>query len=158
MTRLFLSGPSAGAVARLFEGSILDAVVVSDRIGAASGVKMSYSAWTKGSAALLLAIRAVARREGVEAVLLEEWQISQPALLERTLAAGHDAGKKGWRWVAEMEEIAAMFGAAGLPEGFHAAAAEIFRRSPRLETVEDREAVLEQVLDSLSARACEEPQ
>jgi hypothetical protein len=35
---------------------------------------------------------------------------------------------KGWRWVGEMEEIAATFGAAGQPEGFHQAAAEIFRR------------------------------
>jgi hypothetical protein len=29
-----------------------------------------------------------------------------------------------------MEEIAATFGAAGLPEGFHRAAAEIYARSP----------------------------
>ena len=32
-----------------------------------------------------------------------------------------------------MEEIAATFAAAGLPGGFHEAAAEIFRRSPREE-------------------------
>jgi 3-hydroxyisobutyrate dehydrogenase-like beta-hydroxyacid dehydrogenase len=149
MARLYLSGSSASAVASLFEDSILEAVVVSDRIGAASAVKMGYSAWTKGSAALLLAIRAVARREGVEAKLLEEWRISQPALHERTLAAGRDAGRKGWRWVAEMHEIAAMFGAAGLPEGFHRAAAEIFERAPRLEDVEDAEAALERVLEEL---------
>ncbi len=30
-----------------------------------------------------------------------------------------------------MEEIAASMAAAGLPEGFHQAAAEIFRRTPR---------------------------
>jgi hypothetical protein len=30
-----------------------------------------------------------------------------------------------------MEEIAASFGAAGLPEGFHRAAATIYARSPR---------------------------
>jgi Domain of unknown function (DUF1932) len=35
--------------------------------------------------------------------------------------------------VAEMEEIAASMAAAGLPDGFHQAAAEIFRRSPRAE-------------------------
>ncbi len=157
MARLYLSGISAGAIARLFEGSMLTAIVVSDRIGAASAMKMSYSAWTKGSAALLLAIRAAARREGVEAELLEEWRTSQPALQERTLAAGQDAGKKGWRWVAEMEEIAAMFDADGLPAGFHAAAAEIFRRSPRLETVDDLGAVLEEVLDTLTALPREEP-
>jgi Domain of unknown function (DUF1932) len=39
---------------------------------------------------------------------------------------------KGWRWVAEMEEIAGSMTAAGLPSGFHQAAAEIFRRQPRI--------------------------
>ena len=38
------------------------------------------------------------------------------------------AEKKGWRWVGEMEEIAATFEANGLPGGFHHAAAEVFRR------------------------------
>jgi hypothetical protein len=40
---------------------------------------------------------------------------------------------KGWRWEAEMTEIAAAMAAAGLPDGFHLAAADIFRRSPRRE-------------------------
>ena len=39
------------------------------------------------------------------------------------------AAAKGWRWVAEMEEIAASMAAAGLPPGFHQAAAEIFDRA-----------------------------
>ncbi len=38
------------------------------------------------------------------------------------------AAAKAWRWVAEMEEIAATFEAAGLPDGFHRAAAEVYRR------------------------------
>jgi hypothetical protein len=45
-----------------------------------------------------------------------------------------------------MEEIAATMGAAGLPEGFHQAAAEIYRRSPH-----DAGAGLDAVLDALSA-------
>jgi hypothetical protein len=36
--------------------------------------------------------------------------------------------KKAWRFVGEMEEIAATLAAAGLPDGFHQAAAEIYRR------------------------------
>ena len=35
---------------------------------------------------------------------------------------------KGWRWVGEMRSP--MFTAARLPDGFHRAAAEIYRRSP----------------------------
>jgi hypothetical protein len=55
--------------------------------------------------------------------------MSQPALAGRLAGAADSAAKKGWRWIAEMEEIAATMGAAGLPAGFHEAAAEIYRRS-----------------------------
>jgi hypothetical protein len=96
---------------------------------AASAVKMAYASWTKGSAALLLAARALARAEGVEDTLLAEWDISQPGLTERSARAAGSAAAKGWRWVAEMEEIAAAIAAAGLPDGFHLAAAEIYRRA-----------------------------
>jgi hypothetical protein len=94
---------------------------------------MAYASWTKGSAALLLAARSLARAEGVEDVLAAEWTLSQPGLADRSEGAARSATTKGWRWVAEMEEIAASMAAAGLPDGFHQAAAEIFRRSPRAE-------------------------
>jgi Domain of unknown function (DUF1932) len=77
------------------------------------------------------AARALARAEGVEPVLLDEWGISQPGLEARSAGASEAAAAKGWRWVAEMGEIAAAMAAAGLPEGFHRAAAEIYRRAPR---------------------------
>jgi 3-hydroxyisobutyrate dehydrogenase-like beta-hydroxyacid dehydrogenase len=130
-TRLYLSGRRASEVRRLFEGTNLEARLV-DRdpaVGAASAVKMAYASWTKGSAALLLAARALARAEGVEEVLLAEWAISQPGLADRSVGSARSAAAKGWRWVAEMEEIAATMAAAGLPDGFHLAAAEIYRRS-----------------------------
>ena len=125
--RLYLSGDRAGEVRALFEGTAVDARLVAPP-GTASAVKMAYASWTKGSAALLLAARALARAEGVEAALLEEWGISQPGLERRSAAAAGSAAAKGWRWVAEMEEIAATMAAAGLPEGFHQAAAEIYGR------------------------------
>ena len=125
-TRLYLSGPRAAEVQALFGGTDVDARVVPPP-GTASAVKMAYASWTKGSAALLLAARALARAEGVEPVLLEEWGMSQPGLEKRWDAADRSAAAKGWRWVAEMEEIAATMAAAGLPEGFHQAAAEIYR-------------------------------
>jgi 3-hydroxyisobutyrate dehydrogenase-like beta-hydroxyacid dehydrogenase len=122
-TRLYLSGERAADVAELFNGSALDARVVSN----ASGVKMAYAAWTKGTAAMLLAIRELARREGVEKTLLAEWDLSLPELRERYERAERSAAAKGWRWVGEMEEIAAAFEADGLPGGFHRAAAEVYR-------------------------------
>ena len=124
-TRLYLSGASGPR--ELFAGSIVDARVVSDEVGAASAVKMAYAAWTKGTAALLLAIRELARTERVEEALLEEWALSLPELRDRYRRAAHSADAKGWRWVGEMEEIAAAFEAAALPDGFHRAAAEVYR-------------------------------
>jgi 3-hydroxyisobutyrate dehydrogenase-like beta-hydroxyacid dehydrogenase len=127
--RLYLSGTRAGEVLRLFAGTEVDARVVDGEPGGASAVKMAYASWTKGSAALLLAARALARAEGVEEALLAEWGISQPGLEGRSARSAGAAAAKGWRWVAEMEEIAATMAAAGLPDGFHLAAAEIYRRS-----------------------------
>jgi len=132
-TRLYLAGESAAEVAALFAGTPVGAQVVNGGIGAASAVKVAYAAWTKGSAALLLAARSLAHQERVEGTLLEEWALSQPELVRRLQHATRSAVAKGWRWEAEMAEIAAAMAAAGLPDGFHLAAAEIFRRSPRRE-------------------------
>jgi 3-hydroxyisobutyrate dehydrogenase-like beta-hydroxyacid dehydrogenase len=126
-TRIYLSGPEADAVAALFAGTALDARVLPGEPGTASAVKMAYAAWTKGSAAMLLAIGELARAEDVEPALLEEWRLSQPELIERSAVAARSADRKGWRWIGEMEEIASTFAAAGLPDGFHLAAAEVFR-------------------------------
>jgi 3-hydroxyisobutyrate dehydrogenase-like beta-hydroxyacid dehydrogenase len=122
-TRLYLSGARAAEVAELFDGSIVETRIVPD----ASAVKMTYAAWSKGTAAMLLAIRDVARHYGVEDELAAEWRDSVPALPDRLAAAERAAAKKGWRWVGEMEEIAETFAAAGRPDGFHRAAAEVFR-------------------------------
>jgi 3-hydroxyisobutyrate dehydrogenase-like beta-hydroxyacid dehydrogenase len=133
-TRLYLSGPRADEVRVLFNRSRLDARVAEGPLYAASTVKMAYAAWTKGSSALLLAARALARAGGVERTLLAEWSLSQKALGQQSEGAAGAAAAKGWRWVAEMEEIAASMAAAGLPSGFHEAAADIFDRASRAET------------------------
>jgi 3-hydroxyisobutyrate dehydrogenase-like beta-hydroxyacid dehydrogenase len=130
-THLYLSGPEAPSVAELFAGTAVDARVVSDEVGSASAVKVTYAAWTKGTAAMLLAIQELAEAEGVEATLLQEWRESIPELPDRLQRAERSADAKGWRWVGEMEEIAAAFGAHDLPEGFHQAAAEVYRRRSR---------------------------
>jgi hypothetical protein len=90
---------------------------------------MAYAAWTKGTAALLLAVRELARVEGIEATLLAEWARSQPRLEEGWAGARRAADTKGWRWVGEMQEIAQSMAPHGLPVGFHEASAEVFRRT-----------------------------
>jgi 3-hydroxyisobutyrate dehydrogenase-like beta-hydroxyacid dehydrogenase len=122
--RLYLSGAEAERVARLFAGSPVETEVVTN----ASALKCAYATWTKGSGALLLAVREFAQAEGIWEPLAEEWARSQPQLAARLAAAERSAAAKGWRWVGEMEEIAAAFAANGLPPGFHEAAAAIYGR------------------------------
>lgn len=147
--RLYLSGPAAPAVGGLFEGTTVDARVLSEDQTAASGIKMCFAAWTKGTSALLLGIRALAIAEGVEGPLLDEWHASLPELERRSLTAGQQAATKGWRWVGEMEEIAATFRSAGLPDGFHLAAADMFARPLRDEQAGADQATLTSVLDAI---------
>ena len=129
-TRLYLSGKRAAEVQALFRRSALDARIAEGPLYAASATKMAYAAWTKGTSALLLACRALARAEGVERTLLAEWALSQPRLAEQSEQAAQSAALKGWRWVGEMDEIAAAMADAGLPTGFHEAAADVYDRSP----------------------------
>jgi 3-hydroxyisobutyrate dehydrogenase-like beta-hydroxyacid dehydrogenase len=125
-TRLYLSGDEAASVAPLFGDGPLEAIVLDGEVGAASALKMTYAAWTKGTAALLVATRETARAHGVDDALFHEWALSQPRLAERYERAVEASAEKGWRWVAEMREIAQTFAAAGQPDGFHLAAAEVF--------------------------------
>ena len=127
-TRMYLSGEKAAEIAQLFSASMLDARSIGAVPGEASALKVVYAAWTKGTDALILAIRALAAHEGVDHALLEEWKISQPALENKCLRAAAVAVPKMWRYVGEMREIAEAFEAAGLPNGFHNAAAEVSER------------------------------
>ncbi len=128
IARLYLSGEGASTVAGLFAASPLEAIVVDGPIGAASALKMAYAGWNKASQALLVAVRALAVHEGVDEALLAEWARSQPDLPRRSEYAVRANARKAWRFVGEMGEIAVTCTAAGLPAGFHEAAAEVYRR------------------------------
>ena len=151
-TRLYLSGRGAPEVSQVFTGTAVDARVVPGDHVAASALKMCFAAWTKGTTALLLDIRALARAEGVDDALLSEWQRSLPDLAGRSLQAARQASTKGWRWVGEMEQIAATFRSAGLPDGFHRAAAEIYAGPSRDEEAAADDATLAAVVHALLRR------
>ena len=115
----------------------------------ASALKMAYAGWTKGSHALLLAINALADRSGVLDALREEWDLSQPALRERSERAATGTGPKAWRFEGEMAEIAATMAAAGLPDGFHRGAEEVYGAMAGLK--DHPGPTLDEVLDRLAA-------
>jgi 3-hydroxyisobutyrate dehydrogenase-like beta-hydroxyacid dehydrogenase len=150
-TRLYLSGAQAGVIAGFFQGTGLEPRITAGPVTAASAVKLAYAAWTKGTAAMLLAARAFAQASGVEEALLAEWDLSQPRLAAQSEGAAVAGATKGWRWIAEMEEIAHSMADAGLPDGFHQAAAEIFRRCPHLLSAAADGDVLSKVLAAITA-------
>jgi len=124
--RLYVSGDAAERLCAL-EGPQLKVVPLGREVGRASALKMCYAALTKGTMTLDTAVLLAGAQLGVSAELAAELADSQPAAWARMgKRVPWLAGNAG-RWVGEMEEIAATFAAAGLPESFHLAAAEIFR-------------------------------
>jgi 3-hydroxyisobutyrate dehydrogenase-like beta-hydroxyacid dehydrogenase len=124
---LYLSGPAAPAAAEYF-GAPLQVSLLGDAPDAASALKMSYAAYTKGTTALLSAILAAAETLGVRDSLMHQWELDGNGLAEKAPNQVRTVTAKAWRFSGEMEEIAATLEAAGVPGGFHLAAAELYRR------------------------------
>jgi len=148
-TRLYLSGSEAETAAAIWAGSNLDAVVIGEAVGAASALKIAYAAWTKGSMALLVNVLALASAEGVSGALVDEWYLSQPDLVERRDRSAAFVGPRAWRWAGEMDEIAESFAANALPDGFHRAAADLYRRLDRFKDATDGVAIEDLIAELL---------
>lgn len=127
-TCLYLSGERAPEVAACFSAGPLGTEVLGPAAGRASALKMCYAAYTKGTAALLCGILGTAESLGVRDELFQQWRREDAKFVDETSARVRFVSSKAWRWAAEMEEISSTFADAGMPGGFHAAAAEIYRR------------------------------
>ncbi len=127
-TWLYLSGDEAEAVAELFSAGPAQAVVMSDVIGHASALKMCYAAYTKGSTALLTTVLGAADSLGVLDTLQEQWSAEGSGLNVVAEERARKVTAKAWRFAGEMDEISATFVEAGMPGGFHEAAADTYRR------------------------------
>ena len=135
-TRLYLSGKQAASVAALFESSTMQAISISDDIGAASAMKMAYAGWTKGSAALLMNMYALAEQHGLGTQLEAEWTLSQPQLHAALKNASLGNAPKAWRFSGEMKEIAETLRQADLPAGAFDAAACTYQALAGFKTVD----------------------
>ena len=135
-TSLYLSGPGGEQLVDPLTTPELRVVWIGGDPTAASSLKMAYAGWSKVSTASLLTIRALARHQGVEAALLEQWRRSQPDVLARSNGAAH-VSARAWRWSDEMDEIAQTFEDAGLPGGAAAAAAILYGRMASYKDVDD---------------------
>lgn len=125
-TRFYASGPGAERFAALRDHG-LDVRIVGDEIGQASGLKMCYGALTKGLQALATELLVAARLMGLEDTLRDEQEHSMAEVLgwvERQMPL---MPPKAYRWVGEMEEIAATFADLGMTPDILQGAADIYR-------------------------------
>lgn len=129
---------------------------VGDKIGQASGLKMTYAAFTKGSSALTTELLVAAQRMGLYdelSKLFEESQSDRFAQIGRGLLT---MPYRSRRWVGEMEEIAKTFGSLGLTPLILEGAADLYRfvgDTPLAdETPEnyDKSRTLEQLIETLA--------
>ena len=127
-TTLYLSGAHATEAAALFIGAALAARVIDGDIGSASALKMVYASFTKGSTALLAAMHAVAEQLGVRAALNEHLESERAGSILEAEKRVRSVTAKAWRFTAEMHEIADTYLQAGLPGGFHEAAAQVYEK------------------------------
>jgi L-threonate 2-dehydrogenase len=105
----YASGPYAADFAALARYG-LKIHVLDGPNGAASAVKMSYAGITKGITALAAAMMLAASRAGTADDLRAELEQSQPTLMawfDRQIPGMYS---KAYRWIAEMDEIAAFVG------------------------------------------------
>lgn len=124
--RLYVSGPDAAALLTL-DGCGVAVKQSGTDIGQASGLKMCYAAMTKGTFALYYALAVAADRLDLLDALLAEFEFSQPDALQRMRQFLPKLPAKAWRWVGEMEQIAATLESVNVTPDFHKAAADIYQ-------------------------------
>lgn len=143
-TWLYLSGKNAKVIADCFGQGPLETKIIGEEIGKASALKMCYAAYSKGTTALLAGILATAESLGMREELYQQWDMDDPSFSDQVNRRVRRVTAKAWRFEGEMHEIASTFQKAGLPNGFHEAAAEVYQRmagfkdspdTPKLEEV-----------------------
>ena len=155
-TWLYLSGEAEAAMAQYFAAGPLETEIIGAEIGKASALKMCFAANTKGATALLSAVVAAAQQFGVRADLERQWSRGNANAAAQNQQRIQQVTEKAWRFAGEMDEIADTFAEAGLPDGFHRAAGEIYQRMAGFKDASDLpeyEAVLAALLQISQAQA-----
>ena len=123
--RFYASGSHETVLGEL-DGKGIIVPLLGGEVGRASGIKMCYASLTKGTSALQTAALVAAHRLGLSGELEDEMSSSQARVLAQMQSVIGLPGK-AFRWVGEMEEIAATFESVGVTGHFHHGAADIFR-------------------------------
>lgn len=126
-TKIYASGPAAADLAKLNNYGLI-VRVLDGPVTAASALKMSYAGITKGFTALGTAMMLAATRGGSADALRAELAESRPDLLRYLSNQVPSMYSKAYRWVAELDEIAAFVGDERAEHEMLAAAARLYER------------------------------
>lgn len=155
--RIYASGEHASLLGEL-DGKGISVPVMSGPVGHASGLKMCYAAITKGTAALYASTLMTAKSLGLYEDLVQEMQGSQASTLA-AMDGVKSISARAFRWIGEMEEIAATFEDAGATPKIHLGAAETFQQitdssigHERVGTV-DTDRTLEETIERLLTKS-----
>ena len=124
-TKIYAAGPHAQDLARLNDHGLI-VRVLGGPLTAASALKMSYAGITKGFTALGAAMMLAAARGGSAEALKAELAESQATLLSWLTRQTPSMYGKAYRWVAELDEIAAFVGDDRDESAMLAAAARLY--------------------------------
>jgi len=117
-TRFYVAGSARRSVLELAVAEI-ELLDMGSEIGAASALKMAYSALNKGTDALYAAVLLAADRLGVRPTLMRELERSQVEALARMRARVPFLAATAERFAPEMAEIAATYESVGVTPMFH---------------------------------------
>ncbi len=123
--RFYASGPHESILGQL-DGRGISVPMMGGDVGRASAIKMCYASLSKGAAALNASALISAMNLGIYDEFINEMESSQQGVL-KNMQGVKGLGAKAFRWIDEMEQISATFGAAGATPHMHKGAADIFR-------------------------------
>ncbi len=123
--RFYASGPHEAVMGQL-DGRGISVPMMGGEVGRASAIKMCYASLSKGAAALNASALISAMNLGIYDEFIHEMESSQQGVLGN-MQGVKSLGAKAFRWIDEMEQISATFGAAGATPHMHKGAADIFR-------------------------------
>jgi 3-hydroxyisobutyrate dehydrogenase-like beta-hydroxyacid dehydrogenase len=147
---LYLSGPAGAEVLEeLFADTDINTRILGERIGQASALKLSYSAYQKASRVLAAVSYGLAQHHDVDQELLViAGKRPGSYLLEINYIPKTAA--RAWRWGPELIEAADMLRGAGLPDDMLRAAAAVLARWEQAK--DDGRISVDQALEQLRRR------